>query len=89
MSRHGIEMALWEAAFLPGNADQLREQPDAYLDRYNVNDDERCLIKSWDLEALAGLGVDGLILLNSWNAVRGPTGNVEFMQRMNPALFAG
>lgn len=32
MSRHGIEMALWEAAFLPGNADQLREQPDAYLD---------------------------------------------------------
>lgn len=30
MSKHGIEMALWEAAFLPGNADQLREHPDAY-----------------------------------------------------------
>ena len=86
MSKHGIELALWEAAFIPGKADQLREQADSYLAAYNVTEEEKGLIKAWNLEVLAERGVDGLILLNSWNAVRGPTGNVEFMQRMNPQL---
>ena len=83
MSVNGIEKALWEASVNPKQADRFSRDVHAYLEHFNVDEEERWLLAAWDLRALVDRGVHPMILMMAFAAVNGPAASPGYPKRLH------
>lgn len=83
MSIYGMEDALWQATMNPSKSQRLREDADAYLQEFRIDERERALIGSWDVRALVELGVNPMVLMMANAAVHGPAGSAAYIEKVN------
>lgn len=85
MTYFAIEQALWGIAQDPSSAAAFAEDVDAYLGRFNLDNDEQAAIRGFDVRALADAGAAPLLIMQAWNAAMGPDEIGEYLRRMNGA----
>jgi hypothetical protein len=83
MSAYTVERVLWEICCLPGKADSFKRDSTAHLRAYGLSDAERDMIEGLGVRGLADHGVDQMLLMMTWNVLRGPETTPEYVRRMN------
>lgn len=84
MTQIATERALWEIANNPDYAQSFSSDPDSFLGRYGLNDDEIALLKAKDVKALADRGNPHMLLMYFWVAVSGGFQSLpEYLGRLN------
>ena len=83
MSMYMVEKVIWEMGRDPERARQFLENPDDYLSRYYLPEEERSILKDLDVRAMADRGVSTLLTMMAWMTIKGPEGMPEYMMRMN------
>ncbi len=83
MSSSAMEKALWQAISNPAEGQRLREDPQSYLGDFRLDENERAMILSWDVKAMAGHGVSELLLMMAYSAINGMDKLPEYIGRIN------
>ncbi|AEF05080.1 hypothetical protein [Alteromonas naphthalenivorans] len=83
MSVYTIERVLWDLQDSDEKAALYREQPNEILNQYNLTTDEHSLLSDMDIESMVSLGIDQMLMSMTWQAINGPQGIPEYMQRLN------
>ena len=83
MSNFAIEKLLWQACSNPVEAGAFQAQPETYLGNFRIDDEERGLLLAWDVAALADRGVNPMLLMMSYNAVRGGGDMMDYIMKIN------
>ncbi|AIT82169.1 hypothetical protein JI59_21845 (plasmid) [Novosphingobium pentaromativorans US6-1] len=83
MSANAIEKAFWTALSDPGQLERYRSDSKAYLESFNIDSGERAEIEAWDVAEIAARGVNPLLLLSFFSAVKSPRDLPEYLQKIN------
>lgn len=83
MSIHMVEKALWDLLTFREKQALFARAPDEFLDGYVLTDEEKGLLKDWDVRTLTDRGCSPMLTMMSWGAVRGNLAMPEYMRRMN------
>lgn len=85
MSVNTIERILWEFGEEPERVTDFLADPDSYLSRYQLTDEEFNMVKTLDVKAFDEYGVSNMLGLMSWSAVNGnnPFTMFDYLKRMN------
>lgn len=83
MTIHAVEKALWLLGNEQGHAERFRADPDAYLDEFRLDPDEREIVRNVDVRRLSDRGVNPLLLLGVQRAVKGGDSIPDYMRQMN------
>ena len=83
MSVYGIENALWQASTNPKKAGRLRDDAEAYLEDFRIEERDRSMVLSWDVRALVDLGVNPMVVMMANAAVHGPEASMSYVQKVN------
>ncbi|OWJ56144.1 hypothetical protein BWU74_31840 [Paraburkholderia caledonica] len=86
MSIYTVERVLWDLHAQPDLASRFRAEPEGVLDGYPLEGDERGLVTSLDVRAMADRGASQMLLFVAWTALQGPGTTPEYMRRMNTRL---
>jgi len=71
MSINSLEMALWQSYIYPADTERFRSEPEAYLRSFDLDDNERTMALNWDVVGQINYGVNPLLMMMAWQAVRG------------------
>jgi hypothetical protein len=82
MSSYTVEKVLWDLVQKPQTGPEFRANPDPHLDRYPLEPSERDLLKSMDVQALAALRINPMLLMRAYQAVFGKDQFPQYLQRM-------
>jgi len=88
MSINAIEQALWKACENPVELQRLREDANSYLKDFRMDEEERALVASWEVGLLAARGVNPLLILNTFTAVKGMSGMMDYLTKINTPIGA-
>ena len=83
MSTHVVERVLWEICNMPEKTATYIENPDAHLANYQLDEDERRMVKELDVKSLAERNVSQMLLMMTWNVLVGAEKVGEYLGRMN------
>lgn len=83
MSNFGIEKLLWQAFQNPADAGAFRADADAFLAGFRVDEEEKALLKAWDVGSLADRGVNPMLLLMAYNACQPGANMMEYIGKIN------
>jgi len=67
MSRNGLEKVLHQLCVDRAAKARLREDPEGYLARLPLPDDEKAMLRHFDVAALQRLGVNPMLTLGYWS----------------------
>lgn len=86
MSQFSTEHALWDLSGNPVNIQQYMADPDAFLDRYNLSDEERKMIREKDVKGLAKQGNSQMLIMLFYLAQEGGFEHLpDYLGKMNAA----
>jgi hypothetical protein len=80
MSRNVLEKVLYDLSTSGANKKAFGAEPQKFLARYQLSDDERDLIVAYDVRALADLGVNTMLTWGFW--LQSGRTNADYMKRM-------
>lgn len=84
MTHFATERALWEITDSRENLELFNSDPDSFLDRYALSDEEKKLLKEKDVKALAERGNSDMLVMLFWVATSGGFQALpEYLGRMN------
>lgn len=85
MSINTIERILWEFGDDEQKAKAFLSDPDAYLSKFPLTNDERRMVRDMDVAALEEHGLSNMLGLMSWSALYGnnPLTMLDYLKRMN------
>ena len=83
MSTNAIEKALWQALSNPKEMQRFREDPQAYLNDFKLDEKERSLMLTWDVGEVVSRGVNPLLLVSAYTAVKGMDTMGEYIMKIN------
>ncbi|GGB75084.1 hypothetical protein [Shewanella inventionis] len=83
MSIYTIERVLWDLQDSNEKSALYRNDPDEILENYSLTPDELSILSKMNIEAMVTLGVDQMLMFMTWQAINGPQGIPEYMQRLN------
>ncbi|MAY34327.1 MAG: hypothetical protein MRY67_14925 [Rhodovulum sp.] len=66
MSRNTLEKVLYDLSTSGANKKKFAEDPDKFLSRYQLSEDERALIRDYKVRDLADLGVNTMLTWGFW-----------------------
>lgn len=66
MSRNTLEKVLYDLSTSGANKKKFAEDADKFLSRYQLNEDERALIRDYKVRDLADLGVNTMLTWGFW-----------------------
>jgi len=82
MSTHAIEKALWLVCYDERGAEQFAADPDAFLERYHLEPDERQLVKDGDVRALLDRRVNDMLVYSFFQASHGRGAAPLYLERV-------
>lgn len=68
---------------MPHKKEAFQNAPDSLLSEYPLADDEKDLLKAWDVRTMTERGCSPMLTMISWMAVFGNDEMPEYMRRMN------
>ena len=74
MSLHAVERVFWEFGQDQSAVERFQQDPDAYLDAFALEEEERRAIKEVDLKSLSKQGMNPLLLMMTWPLLKGLDG---------------
>lgn len=83
VSIHTVEKVLWDLMVFPDKKETFVNTPDVLLSAYQLGDDEKDILKNWDVRTMTDRGCSPMLSMISWMAVRGGEEMPEYMRRMN------
>ncbi|MGQ7908811.1 hypothetical protein [Burkholderia sp. BC1] len=84
MSIYTMERVLWDLHTDPAKVKRFHSDAGEFLSAYLLAEEERALLESLDVRAIADKGVSQMLLFCSWQAIQGgPPSIPEYMRRMN------
>ena len=83
MSSNAIEKALWQALSNPKETQRFRDDAEAYLRGFNIDEQELSLMLSWDVAEVVSRGVNPLLVVSAFSAVRGLDKTGEYLMKIN------
>ena len=85
MSINTIERILWEFGEDEKKARAFLNDPDGYLAKFPLTDNERKMVRTMDVAALEEYGLTHMLGLMSWSALYGnnPLTMLDYLKRMN------
>lgn len=84
MSYFTTERALWDITSSPDKIQQFMGDPDAFLARYPLTEEERAMIKEKDVQGLSAMGNSDMLVMLYWVSVSGGFASLgEYLGRMN------
>ncbi|MGE3692093.1 MAG: hypothetical protein AB7F98_12020 [Novosphingobium sp.] len=84
MSHFTTERALWEITSGPGPMQAYMADPEGFLARFALSDDERAMILNKDVQGLSAMGNSDMLTMLFWVAVSGGFASLgEYLGRMN------
>ena len=83
MSSNAMEKAFWTALSDRGQLERYVADPRGYLDGFKIEADEQAEIENWDVAEIAARGVNPLLLLSFFSAVKSPRDLPEYLQKIN------
>jgi len=83
MSVHAAEKVLWLISNQQPETERFIKDRKTFLNAFGLQADEREWLETLDVRRLADRGVNPLLLLGAFRAVKGPDSVPEYMQRMN------
>lgn len=89
MTVNAMEKALWQASMNPEDARSFREDPDAYLHGFRLDDRERSMMATWDIRGVVELGVNPMVLMMANAAVNGPAAAADYVAKVNTPKSPG
>ncbi|KAF0808710.1 Extradiol ring-cleavage dioxygenase, class III enzyme subunit A [Alcanivorax sp. S71-1-4] len=66
MSRHLLEKALWQLSVERSAKQRFRDDPDGFLKRFNLSDEEKRWVREFDVGALQAAGVNPMLTMGFW-----------------------
>jgi hypothetical protein len=66
----------------PGAAAAYTADPDAFLARFRLEPEERALLATMDVEALAARGLNWMLLMGAYQGLHGRAKNREYLDRI-------
>lgn len=66
MSRNVLERALWHLSVERLAKNRFREDPEHYLSRFDLTDDEKKMVIEFDVAALQQAGVNPMLTMGYW-----------------------
>jgi protocatechuate 4,5-dioxygenase alpha chain len=66
MSRNTLEKVLYDLSTSGANKKKFAEDPEKYLSRYQLAEDERALVLNYKVRELADLGVNTMLTWGFW-----------------------
>lgn len=85
MSSYTIEKILWDLVGQPALAERFRSDIEAFLDGYPLEPSERELVKAMDVQAIAALRINPMLLMRAFQCVYGRDKRSEYLQRLAKA----
>lgn len=83
MSKHAIEKALWKIGSSPVEMQEYLAEPMQYLANFQLSNDEKEIIKTLDVRAMADKGVNTVLMVNTYTALcGGPASLGEYLQKI-------
>lgn len=86
MSVNAMEMALWRAYTNRDECQRFLQDREAYLDRFDLDDDERRMILDSDVMAQINHGANSLLVMMVWQIVHGMENVAEYVETVNASL---
>jgi hypothetical protein len=85
MSVNTIERLLWEFGDDPARAKAFLKDPDRYLARFQLTEQEFKMVRTMDVRALGDYGVSNMLLMMAWPLLNGnnPLMQFDYLRRMN------
>ncbi len=85
MSANTIERVLWDLGDDRAKLDSYLKDPDAYLDQFPLDGEERRMIRTMDVKALEAHGVSNMLIMLAFQNVKGgnPLLIFELLKRLN------
>jgi hypothetical protein len=83
MSVHAAEKVLWLVSNDRREAERFIQDCKGFLTSFCLGADEREYLEALDVRRLADRGVNPLLLLGAYRAIKGSDSVPEYMQRMN------
>ncbi|MDG9729523.1 extradiol ring-cleavage dioxygenase [Ignatzschineria sp. RMDPL8A] len=66
MSRNVLERVLWHLSVERLAKDRFREDPERYLSRFDLDDDEKQMVLEFDVAGLQKIGVNPMLTMGFW-----------------------
>lgn len=84
MSSNAIEKILWEVTMKPAFAERFRNDPEAYLKDFRLDDEERSLLLSWDVfKLVTKLDINPLVVMSAYAEINGMDKVGEYIMKIN------
>lgn len=80
MSRHSLEKVLFDLSTSGANKKMFAAEPDKFLGRYQLSDEEKKLVREFRVRALADLGVNTMLTWGFW--LQAGKSNRDYMKIM-------
>lgn len=80
MSRNTLEKVLYDLSTSGAHKKKFAEDPEAFLSRYQLAEDERALIRDYKVRELADLGVNTMLTWGFW--LQAGKSNREYLKVM-------
>ena len=66
MSRNVLERVLWHLSVERLSKDRFKEDPERYLSRFDLTDQEKQMVLTFDVAALQAMGVNPMLTMGFW-----------------------
>lgn len=66
MSRNVLERVLWQLSVERPAKDRFREDPEGFLSRFDLTDEERRMVLEFDVKSLQEVGVNSMLTMGFW-----------------------
>lgn len=66
MSRNVLERVLWHLSVERPAKTSFREDPEAYLSRFDLSAEERAMVLNFDVKGLQEIGVNAMLTMGFW-----------------------
>ncbi|MFT6424781.1 MAG: protocatechuate 4,5-dioxygenase alpha chain [Celeribacter sp.] len=80
MSRHSLEKVLFDLSTSGANKKMFAAEPDKFLGRYQLSDEEQNLVRAFRVRELADLGVNTMLTWGFW--LQAGKSNRDYMKIM-------
>lgn len=83
MSINSTEMVLWRIYMNPEDANRFRNEPDQFLDHFDLDPSEREMVRAIDPMGLIGKGANPLLVMMAWQTIYGLPRFGEYLGQVN------
>lgn len=82
MSVNTLEAILYDISVSRGKRERFKDDPDGFLQRYPLSEDEFSMLKELRVRDMGELGVNPMLTMGVWMMMNGPQSLPQYLKTM-------